>query len=350
MGHPATEQDASVHKTPAAVLRLMSSTKRRGIFAFFGKQGYLINMRLYTSILATLILCAPIYAQRGGTGGTGGTGGGSAGGRSTPPPVTTAPGSTGGTGVGLGTQPDIFWDPDVPVWVNRIGLSPPLDPVQKDEECLQWTVAGVQGVTISAVRLSVPKEARKDLEGACSAVKANRADQARELAQKAISEYPNYVTAKVLLGQIALSQEKLDDADAACEEALTTDANYIPAMLCIADVAYRQQDWETVVDYSTRALALDMSRDAYAYFYRSGAQFNLEKMDAAESDAKKAISIDRYHREPEMYFLLSRIHQAQGDFKSAVSDLREFLKLQPNGKDSDLAKEDLARIEPTLKR
>ena len=295
----------------------------------------------------------PAYAQRGGTGGasgSGGTSGGSSGGsgRSSPPPVLTAPGAPGGA-VG-GADPDIFWDPDVPVWVNKIGMAPPLDPVQKDEECLRWTVAGVQGVTISAARLEVPKDAHKDLENACNAVKSNRMDQARDSAQKAVDEYPNYVTARVLLGQIALSQDKLDEADSACEQALTTDANYIPAMLCISDVAYRQQDWETVVEYSTRALALDMSRDAFAYFYRAGAQFNLQKMDEAESDAKKAISIDRSHREPEMYFLLSRIHQAQGDLKAAVADIHEFLKLQPSGKDVELAKEDLARIEPTLKR
>jgi tetratricopeptide (TPR) repeat protein len=243
-------------------------------------------------------------------------------------------------------QPDIGWDNSIPSWMENIeGSGPAFDPIEKQEACLRWTVAGVQGATVSAARLGVPKDARKDFEGACSALKGKRLPQAEKEVRKAIEEDPNFVTAWVMLGQILSEQQQAPQARDACSHALSSDANYVPAYLCLADVTYGEGNWDSVLDYSTRALALDPVHDAYGYFYSAAALYNKGDLARAEDDASRAAQIDKQHREPQMVFLLATIHQAQGDLSAAAAELHEFLKLSPDSKDSEIAKKNLAVLD-----
>ena len=238
------------------------------------------------------------------------------------------------------------WDAGLPIWMNNVEQSgPQFDPIQKEEACLRWTVAGVQGATISIARLEVPKGARKDFDSACSALKDKKLPAAEDRVRKAIEKYPNYVTAWVMLGQILNTKQQPTEAREACSHALTADANYVPAYLCMADVTYGEGSWDDVLDYSTRALALDPVHDAYGFFYCAAALYNKGDLAKAEDDASRAIQIDKDHRAPEMLFLLAKIHQARGDAIAAVAELHQYLKLAPDSEDSDLARKNLAALD-----
>jgi tetratricopeptide (TPR) repeat protein len=220
-------------------------------------------------------------------------------------------------------QPDLGWggDSDTPFWMDNIqGPSAVFDPIQKEEACLRWTVAGVQGSTVSTARLAVPKGARKDFESACSALKGKKLPQAEVQARDA------------------------------CSHALSTDANYVPAYLCMADVTYGEGNWDDVLEYSTRALALDPVHDAYGYFYSAAALYNKGDLARAEDAATQAIQIDKLHRVPEVVFLLAKINQARGDMSAAVAELHEYLKLAPASQDSELAKKNLSDLDGAVKR
>ncbi len=249
-------------------------------------------------------------------------------------------------------QPNsLDWNDGIPTWMGSIDKSGPVfDPILKDESCLRWTVAGVQGSTISAARLGVPKDARKDFQGACSALKNKKLPEAEKQVRKAIGEDPNFVTAWVMLGQILGEQQEAPQALEACSHALSSDANYVPAYLCMADVTYSEGNWDSVLDYSTRALALDPVHDAYGYFYSAAAFFNKGELARAEDSASQAAQIDKLHREPEVVFLLAKIHQAQGDLSAAIAELREYIKLAPSSTNSELAKKDLSDIDGSIKR
>ena len=121
---------------------------------------------------------------------------------------------------------------------QRRAIRPSIRSHPKEEAGLRWTVAGVQGATISIARLEVPKGARKDFDSACSALKDKKLPAAEDRVRKAIEKYPNYVTAWVMLGQILNTKQQPTEARDACSHALTADANYVPAYLCMADVTY----------------------------------------------------------------------------------------------------------------
>jgi TolA-binding protein len=316
-------------------------------------------------VLAIGVLVSPALGQKVGSGTTtsgssgtssSGSSGGSEGTLHPAPPTTTTSGGYGADSTSSSSNlsnmnmQSMGWDESIPMWMNEMQRSAPLfDPIQKQEECLRWTVAGVQGVTVSLARLAVPKDARKDFESACASLKDKHLPQAEESVRKAISEYPNFVTAWVMLGQILTSQQQLDKAKEACSHALNADANYVPAYLCMADLTYGAESWDEVLDYSTRALALDPVHDAYAFFYSAAALYNKGDLAHAENDAAHAVEIDKLHRDPEMVFLLAKIHQAQGAASAAVTELHEYLKLAPDSKDSTLAKKNLADLDGTSK-
>jgi TolA-binding protein len=329
--------------------------------------GVLSTLKFFCSrtpilFLAIGILASTAPAQKVGSGTTsgsssGGTTGGSGGTGHLPPPTTTNSGNYGAESANPPSNnpsnmnmPSMGWGDSIPMWMNEMERSAPLfDPIQKQEDCLRWTVAGVQGVTVSLARLAVPKDARKNFENACASLRDKHLPQAEEQVRKAIGEYPNFVAAWVMLGQILTSQQQPDKAREACSHALNADANYVPAYLCMADITYGAESWDEVLDYSTRALALDPVHDAYAFFYSAAALYNKGDLARAENNAAHAVEIDRLHRDPEMVFLLAKIHQAQGAASAAVAELHEYLKLAPDSKDSNLAKKNLADLDGTSK-
>jgi Tfp pilus assembly protein PilF len=314
------------------------------------------NLRFLQAAICLLSITtfgASAHAQK--VGGAGGSGGSTAGTGGTSSRGTAPSGSmnsgvySSGTTSSSPNSPD--WNDGIPTWMEGIEKSSPVfDPILKDESCLRWTVAGVQGSTISAARLGVPKDARKDFQGACSALKNKKLPEAEKQVRKAIGEDPNFVTAWVMLGQILGEQQLAPQALEACSHALSSDANYVPAYLCMADVTYGEGNWDSVLDYSTRALALDPVHDAYGYFYSAAAFFNKGELARAEDSASQAAQIDKLHREPEVVFLLAKIHQAQGDLSAAIAELREYIKLAPTSTNSELAKKDLSDIDGSIKR
>jgi cytochrome c-type biogenesis protein CcmH/NrfG len=320
------------------------------------------NLRfLQVAICLLSIITFGAFAQAQKVGGTGGSGGGgTAAGSGTgtssrggPPPSNTNSGvyNSGMTNSSPNQPNGLDWDTNIPNWMGGLEKSgPTYDPVLKDESCLRWTVDGVQGATVSAARLGVPKDARKDFEGACSALRNKRLPEAEKQVRKAIGEDPNFVTAWVMLGQILGEQQQRPEAREACSHALSSDANYVPAYLCLADITYSEGNWDSVLDYSTRALSLDPVHDAYGYFYSAAAFYNKGKLGRAENNASRAAEIDKQHREPEVVFLLAKIHQAQGDLSAAIAELHEYLKLAPASMNSELAKKDLSDLDGSIKR
>ncbi|MGB8597337.1 MAG: tetratricopeptide repeat protein, partial [Candidatus Sulfotelmatobacter sp.] len=154
-----------------------------------------------------------------------------------------------------------------------------------------------------------------------------------------------YVAGWVMLGQILETRQQTAGARNACSRASSADPNYLPAYLCLAEIAGREQEWNEVLNLTSRALELDPVNDAYAYFFSAIAYFNLNQLPEAEKRALKAEVIDRNHDEPLLHFLLAQIYEAKHDSANAASHLREYLKLAPDSQDLDNLKKDLAEAQ-----
>ena len=142
-----------------------------------------------------------------------------------------------------------------------------------------------------------------------------------------------------MLGQILETRTRQQSAGAreAYLRASGSDSNYLPAYLCAAEIAEREQRWHEVFNLTSRALELDPSNDAYAYFFSAIAYVNLNQLPKAEERALKAEEIDKEHDQPLLQFLLAQIYEAKHDSTAAAFYFRECRKLAQDS--SNLKKE-----------
>ncbi len=197
----------------------------------------------------------------------------------------------------------------------------------------------------SVTSLQIPRKAQKEYEQACAVLQKKKLPEAEQHLRKATEIYPKYVAGWVMLGQILETRQQTAGARNACSRASSADPNYLPAYLCLAEIAGREQEWNEVLNLTSRALELDSVNDAYAYFFSAIAYFNLNQLPEAETRALKAEVIDRNHDEPLLQYLLAQIYEAKHDSANATSHLREYLKLAPDSQDLDNLKKDLAETQ-----
>ena len=197
----------------------------------------------------------------------------------------------------------------------------------------------------SVTSLQIPRKAQKEYEQACAVLQKKKLPEAEQHLRKATEIYPKYVAGWVMLGQILETRQQTAGARNACSRASSADPNYLPAYLCLAEIAGREQEWNEVLNLTSRALELDSVNDAYAYFFSAIAYFNLNQLPEAETRALKAEVIDRNHDEPLLQYLLAQIYEAKHNPTDAASHLREYLELAPDSEGSDILKGHLAEIQ-----
>jgi len=217
--------------------------------------------------------------------------------------------------------------------------------MKEDEACLPWALSQIRGATVSVVRLAVPDKARSEFDKACGDFHKKKMADAEQHVRSAIEKYSNYVAAWVMLGEVLEAQQQSDKAREACEHASTTDPTYLPPYICLAELDARSGKWDEILNVTKTALGLNPVGDLYAYFYRAIALFNLNQLPEAEKSAMEAEGIDREHKEAPVHYLLAQIYEAKGDFASAMTEVRHFLKINRDKQRTEDAKLYLSKLQ-----
>jgi tetratricopeptide (TPR) repeat protein len=102
---------------------------------------------------------------------------------------------------------------------------------------------------------------------------------------------------------------------------------------------------EDAAGITERALALNPIEFPAIYFYDATANFNLNRFDASEKSARRAIDLDSNHQIPRAEFLLGTVLAAKGDRRGAVEHLRKYLEISPKATDAAEVNRFIARIE-----
>lgn len=246
------------------------------------------------------------------------------------PPATPAPASPTSHSPGASTpstlaEPSAAWD----YWQlkqrsSNNALVSPL--IAEGENCFLPPLNGLRLSTVDIANLDVPSKAKREHKDGCAALRKHKMTQAETHLRKAVKQWPKYLAAWVVLGQVLEVQQKIDQAYDACSQPLTTDSNYLPAYLCLADISARSESWNKVLQLSARALGIDPTDDAVAYHYNAAANFYLHKLPEAEKSALRAIEIDKGNADPRVHFLLAEIYEAKSDRQNEAAQLREYLK------------------------
>ncbi len=203
----------------------------------------------------------------------------------------------------------------------------------------------VEGQVVSVSELAAPKTARKAFDQGRQAVKANRAQEARQDFEKAAGIYPQYAAAWCELGKLCIERQQLQEARRLYETAIRADPKYLDSYLQLAALQAVARQWPQLAATTGAALRLNPHGYPQAYYLNALANFNLRNADAAEKSAREAERLDARHRFPESWLMLGRILDLRRQFVEAAAQLREYLRLAPRAPDAADIRTRLTQIE-----
>ena len=222
-------------------------------------------------------------------------------------------------------------------------------------------VAKVQGATLNAAPYNAPPNARKAYERGLDAEKNGKLASARESYEKAVALYPKYTRAWFHLGSVLEKDNQKAAAYAAFTRSTAIDTRYLPPYLSLSVLACQAENWTEAVALTEHILSIGILKPANAggyvvdfdpvnlgeaYFYNAFANFKLDKMEAAEKSAIQAENhADLRNRFPQVHLLLADIFYRKKNYLGAIEEMRSYLQLVPNGKETDQVREQLAKWE-----
>jgi tetratricopeptide (TPR) repeat protein len=233
--------------------------------------------------------------------------------------------------------------------IQRGNNKPLSSKMAKADNCFLPPLNGLLPARVGIADLQIPAKAQKEHEDGCVALRNNKIVEAENHLRKAVKQWPKYLAAWVVLGQLLEAQQKAEEAKDACSQPLATDSNYLPAYLCLADISARLGSWDKVLQLSNRALAIDPTTVPVAYDYNAAANFNLHNLPEAEKSALRAAEIDKNNTDPRVHFLLAQIYEAKGDRASEAAQLREYLKYASDPNDVAMVKHYLSDLDKQTK-
>jgi tetratricopeptide (TPR) repeat protein len=202
---------------------------------------------------------------------------------------------------------------------------------------------------VSVTSLKAPSDARKEFENGKAQLEKGKLNDAESSLRKAVTTYPQYAEAWYLLGKVQAAKKDPAAAHASYEAAQKADPDYAPTYLPLIQAAAQAHQWQDALSLSDRLIALDTSRYPMAYYYSAVANYNLERLQAAEENALKAETLDKAHGEPRVEILLGMIYTAEQNYTAAAQHYQKYLQMVPEGPLTAQVKSDLAKCEEMAK-
>ena len=201
------------------------------------------------------------------------------------------------------------------------------------------------GKTISMISLAAPKDAKKAYDKGIDELKKKKYEDAQKNFEKAVEVYPKFATAWYELGLLQAGQGKMDMAHKYFDTALENDPKFIKPYLQISILALQTQKWQELADVTDKTIKLDPFDFPQAFFFNSVANYNLQRIDAAEKSALEAERLDTRHQYPKNSHLLGMILAQKKDYAGAAERLKTYLKFAPAGEDTAKVRSQLAEVE-----
>ncbi len=200
----------------------------------------------------------------------------------------------------------------------------------------------VSGFTTSATSLMAPKDARKAMDKATSALKKNKLPEAQKELEAAVALHPKYAEAWYELGRVQSLQNQMEPARLSFTKSIESDDKYVRPYLGLAVLEAQAQKWPEVKQLSEKVIKLNRYDFPAAFFYGAVANYNLRDNEQAEKLCRAGIEADQLHSVPKMAHLLGMLLADKQDYKGASEQLTSYLKFAPKSADADAVKKQLA--------
>jgi len=203
---------------------------------------------------------------------------------------------------------------------------------------------------VNAHLAEVPPRALKEFQDG-----EKRLGKKRDLAgaahhlRKAVKLYDKFSDAYLLLGMVYLDQQKTDDAQAAVQRSIELSPNSAPAYVVLGSLFNQQGRYSEAEKTLTHALELKPD-DAEGHCELARAYLAMGRWQEAETHARKAVAFM-----PDLaaaHIVLGNVALRKHDQAVALSEYKEYLRLDPQGAMAEPARQAIAQIEaaePTTK-
>ncbi len=201
--------------------------------------------------------------------------------------------------------------------------------------------ASVRGAAVSHVL--VHPDAQSAFDQARRLAAEGDTDQARQLLQEAIHRDPHYAEAWY---QYANYDVKLHPANAeeSYRSAIAADPGFLPPYEKLSMLAVAQQNWDKLSEITSQALELNPGGTARLWYYRAIADYHAENISQAESDARRALRMDRFHRLPGAEQLLAVVLTAQDKYAEAIHYMSDFAHRAPTQAERMIAEQQIREL------
>ena len=204
--------------------------------------------------------------------------------------------------------------------------------------------AGPEGAALSETTAGAPKDALKSFDKARAEAMENKPDRATRELQKAVELYPGFAEAWFQLGKLQAAANS-PDAWNSFSKAAAADLKFALPYEHMAPLAAQSGKWQDLLNVTNSALARNPRGNLELWYYHAYANFQLQKLDVAESSANKSLAMDPLHVELNTEQLLAVILAQKGEVPAAIQHLTNCLSYFPPGPKLDLVKQQLAQMQ-----
>jgi tetratricopeptide (TPR) repeat protein len=203
------------------------------------------------------------------------------------------------------------------------------------------------GKTISVHQLSVPAKAQEAFQSGQKLLQHD-AQPAKSIAEfeRAIQIFPSYYEAYAEIAVADYRLNKFQDSEAALRKAIDlSSGKYSDAVVLLAELCNDQRRFQEAETFARQAVALDES-SWHAHFALARALVGLQRGEEAEASAAK--SRDLKPDNSQVFLVLANAHMLEHHYYAVVQDFDAYLKLEPQGPQSENIRERRERLQKEL--
>jgi len=200
----------------------------------------------------------------------------------------------------------------------------------------------VDAGVISALDLEAPNNAVEEFNRASTLLKAQNSKEAMRHLQKAIGDYPKFVSAHIGLGLAYADQEDPDHAKSEFEEAAKLDAKFPGSFRHLGQLALSLNDFGTAESALEKAASL-CPKDVQILSALAYAQNGTHQYEQVLQTAQRVHALD-HKGMANVHYVAAAAAMALKDFETIERELSLFLGEDPTNAFAPVARQNLAAL------
>jgi tetratricopeptide (TPR) repeat protein len=200
--------------------------------------------------------------------------------------------------------------------------------------------------TVSTRELRISGKAQNEYCKGLSSLSKNDLSGSIEHFKKAVQAFPEYYEAYYHMGVAHTRQSHIDEAMAAFQKAIDlSGGRFAWAEFGMGYLQYMEDKSEEAVATIQRGLEID-GNSPDGYLFLGMALLRLNRLDEAEKSAREALL--RNPKLAQAYLVLSDAYGRRREYLPQLQELEAYLKLEPNGADSQNARQARETVQKML--